>query len=141
MLALHRKSIMSMMKRWYGIAMQSTREALAESYLRRQGLNVWKTRGKRIDHHARRRCEKLADFFPGYMFRRMDLNPERRRSVNGAADLVIGNAVRAVSGSLAETVDKLACLYGVERADILHQMMREEVAVTLNTRDLAPAIA
>ena len=69
--------------RWYVVQTQAHREHLAAEHLARQGFDVFFPRQRRMVRHARRLTEKLAGYFPGYLFVSLDLDAQRWRSVNG----------------------------------------------------------
>lgn len=58
---------------------------------------------------------------------------------NAAASMKPGDAVRVVAGPFAELAGTLISIDSADRAKILLQMMRSDIAVTLNVGKLAPA--
>jgi transcriptional antiterminator RfaH len=74
--------------RWYAVQAQPAREQLALRHLSRQGFEAFcpvQTRARRIGRHS---VTRLAPFFPGYLFVRLDLERQRWRSVNGTTGVL-----------------------------------------------------
>jgi transcriptional antiterminator RfaH len=61
---------------WYAIHTKAKQEGIAGLNYQRQGYHVYLPRLRKIVRHARRTTEKLAPFFPGYLF--LHLTPEER---------------------------------------------------------------
>jgi transcriptional antiterminator RfaH len=61
---------------WYAIHTKAKQEAIAKLNYQRQGYHVYLPQFRKIVRHARRTTEKLAPFFPGYLF--LHLTPEQQ---------------------------------------------------------------
>src|SRR5690606_5339375 len=59
--------------------------------------------------------------------------------IEAGGDLAVGDRVRVVSGPFADSIGNLIRLDGAGRVQILLQMMRAEIAVTLDARELVVA--
>jgi transcriptional antiterminator RfaH len=69
--------------RWYLVRALTGREAFAVEQLERQGFVVFLPKQPKTIRHARRISVRLAAYFPGYLFVRLDLAAQRWRSING----------------------------------------------------------
>jgi transcriptional antiterminator RfaH len=69
--------------RWYLVHSLPNREEFAVQQLCRQSFSVFLPKILKSVRHARRIQTKLAAYFPGYLFVRLDLGRDRWRSVNG----------------------------------------------------------
>jgi transcriptional antiterminator RfaH len=72
-----------MTARWYAVKCQPRREALAAHHLGRQGFATLLPMLRVFEPKAHPGVQRLASFFPGYLFVRLDLAMDRWRSVNG----------------------------------------------------------
>lgn len=61
---------------WYAIHTKARQEVIAALNYERQGYQVYLPQIRKIVRHSRRTTEKLAPFFPGYLF--LHLTPEER---------------------------------------------------------------
>jgi transcriptional antiterminator RfaH len=69
--------------RWYLVRALTGRETFAVEQLERQGFVTFLPRRPKTIRHARRLRVRLAAYFPGYLFVRLDLARQRWRSING----------------------------------------------------------
>ncbi len=76
-------NIISTTKRWYAVASQPSREAIAANQLDSQDFDTFFPKRVRTVRHARRTKNRIVSYFPGYLFVALDLNVDRWRSVNG----------------------------------------------------------
>jgi transcription elongation factor/antiterminator RfaH len=69
--------------RWYLVRAITGRETFAVEQLERQGFVTFLPKQPKTIRHARRLSVRLAAYFPGYLFVRLDLARQRWRSING----------------------------------------------------------
>jgi transcription termination/antitermination protein NusG len=69
--------------RWYLVRALTGRETFAVEQLERQDFVVFLPKQPKTIRHARRLTVRLAAYFPGYLFVRLDLAAQRWRSING----------------------------------------------------------
>jgi len=71
------------MTRWYVVATQPCREALAAAHLGNQDFQVFLPTRRKTVRHARRTSTIESPLFPGYLFLALDLRVNRWRAING----------------------------------------------------------
>ena len=86
--------------RWFLVHSRPGRETLASQHLQRQAFEVFLPRIMKSVRHARRLEIRLAPYFPGYLFVRLDPGRDRWRSVNGT----LGVAYLAPPGGAPQPV-------------------------------------
>lgn len=69
--------------RWYLVRALTGRETFAVEQLERQDFTCFLPKQPKTIRHARRISVRLAAYFPGYLFVRLDLAAQRWRSING----------------------------------------------------------
>lgn len=69
--------------RWYAVAAKPGQELGAARHLERQGFRTFTPSIVKTVRHARRRMERRAALFPGYLFVRFDIESCAWRSING----------------------------------------------------------
>ena len=107
-------------ERWYLVRALTGREAFAAEQLERQGFVTFLPKQPKTIRHARRLTVRLAAYFPGYLFVRLDLGRQRWRSVNGTLGVshLVGTGERptpvpkGVVEALAEAADVRGVLEG-----------------------------
>jgi transcriptional antiterminator RfaH len=105
------------MSRWYVVATQPGREALAERHLRRQEFNTFVARRWRTVRHARKVRDVASPLFPGYLFVFLDPQAVRWRSINGTVGvrylIAAGDQPLALPSGFVEALIDVADASGV----------------------------
>ncbi|MBV9995178.1 MAG: transcriptional activator RfaH [Caulobacteraceae bacterium] len=98
-------------RRWRLVRTHPQREIVAEGHLQRQGFEVFLPKTVKTVRHARRLQQRIAAFFPCYLFLSLDATRQRWRCINGTfgvSHLVMcGDTPAAVPDGVVE--DLIAC--------------------------------
>ena len=103
--------------RWYLVHSLPNREEYALQQLTRQNFTSFLPKILKSVRHARRIQTKLAAYFPGYLFVRLDLSRDRWRSVNGTFGVAYlvgpGDLPQPVPAGVVETLQSCSDHRGI----------------------------